>query len=136
MFILGGTNPLLSRYNLCSAGSPSVLRLNSMPTIKKYLRWAVLGLIFVLTASVNMFCVVIDNDGDGDPTTGLTIEFTVVPGKRIQVVANPVHQKSTLASKVFRAGFFYKQRTERSDDVSTNSSFSNLVNVLGSPLRC
>jgi hypothetical protein len=136
MFILGGTNPLLSRYNLRSAGSPSVLRLNSMPTIKKYLRWAVLGLIFVLTASVNMFCVVIDNDGDGDPTTGLTIEFTVVPGKRIQVVANPVHQKSTLASKVFRVGFFYKQRTERSDDVSTNSSFSNLVNVLGSPLRC
>jgi hypothetical protein len=107
-----------------------------MHTIKKYLRWAVLGLIFVLTASVNLFCVVIDNDGDGDPTTGLTIEFSAVPGKRIQVAANPMHQKSTTASKVFRAGFFYKQRTERSDDVSTNSSFSNLLNVLGSPLRC
>jgi hypothetical protein len=107
-----------------------------MLTIKKYFRWAVLGLIFVLTASVNLFCVVIDNDDDGDPTTGLTIEFTVVPGKRIQVVANPVHQKSTLASKVFRSGFFYKQRTERSDDVNTNSSFSNLIDVLGTPLRC
>jgi hypothetical protein len=113
-----------------------VLRLNSMPTIKKYLRWAVLGLIFLLTASVNLFCVVIDNDNDGDPTTGVTIEFTAVQGKRIQVVANPVHQKSTLASKVFRSCFFYKQRTERSDDVNTNSSFSNLINVLGSPLRC
>ena len=107
-----------------------------MLTIKKYFRWAVLGLIFVLTASVNLFCVVIDNDDDGDPTTGLTIEFTVVPGKRIQVVANPVHQKSTLASKVFRSAFFYKRRIERSDDVNTNSSFSNLINVLGSPLRC
>jgi hypothetical protein len=107
-----------------------------MPTIKKYFRWAVLGLIFVLTASVNLFCVVVDNDGDGDPTTGLTIEFTVVPGKRIQVVANPVQQKSIVASRVFRSNFFYKQRTERSDDMNTNSSFSNLINVLGSPLRC
>jgi len=107
-----------------------------MRVIQRYLRWALLGLIFVLTASVNLFCVVIDNDGDGDPTTGLTIEFTVVPGKRIQVVANPVHLKSTLASKVFRARFFYKQRIERSDDVNTNSSFSNLVDRLGSPLRC
>ena len=107
-----------------------------MHTIRKYLRWALLGLIFVLTASVNLFCVVIDNDGDGDPTTGVTIEFTAVQGKRIQVVANPVHQKSTLASKVSRSCFFYKQRTERSDDVNTNSSFSNLINVLGSPLRC
>ena len=93
-------------------------------------------MIFVLTASVNLFCVVIDNDGDGDPTTGLTIEFTLVAGKRIQVVSNPVHQKSTLAPKVFRSAFFYKQRTEHSDDANTNSSFSNLVNVLGSPLRC
>jgi hypothetical protein len=107
-----------------------------MPIIKKYLRWALLGLIFVLTASVNLFCVVIDNDDDGDPTTGLTIEFTVVPGKRIQVVANPVHQKSMLAAKVFRAGFFYKQRIEHSDDANTNSSFSNLIDRLGSPLRC
>ncbi len=107
-----------------------------MHTIKKYLRWGLLGLIFVLTASVNLFCVVVDNDGDGDPTTGVTIEFCAVQGKRIQVVANPMHQRSTLASKVFRSGFFYKQRIERSDDVNTNSSFSNLVNPLGSPLRC
>jgi hypothetical protein len=107
-----------------------------MPTIKKYLRWALLGLIFVLTASVNLFCVVVDNDGDGDPTTGVTIEFCAVQGKRIQFVANQMQQKSTLASKVFRSAFFYKQRIERSDDVNTNSSFSNLVNTLGSPLRC
>src|SRR3954447_15216304 len=136
MFILSKTNPLLRRYNLYDAGSCLFCELNSMLTIKKYFRWAVLGLIFVLTASVNLFCIVIDNDDDGDPTTGLTIEFTVVPGKRIQVVANPVHQKSTLASKVFRSGFIYKQRIERSDGVNTNSSFSNLIYVLGSPLRC
>jgi hypothetical protein len=107
-----------------------------MRRIKKYLRWAVLGLIFLLTASINLFCVVVDNDGDGDPTTGVTIEFCAVQGKRIQVVVNPVHLKSTLASKVFRAGFFYKQRIEHSDDANTNSSFSNLIDRLGSPLRC
>ena len=107
-----------------------------MPTIKRYLRWAVLGLIFVLTASVNLFCVVIDNDGDGDPTTGVTIEFSAVQGQRIQVVSNPIHLNSTLASKVFRAGFFYRQRMERSDDLDTNSGFFNLTVLLASPLRC
>jgi acyl-coenzyme A thioesterase PaaI-like protein len=107
-----------------------------MPTIKRYLRWAVLGLIFVLTASVNLFCVVIDNDDDGDPTTGLTIEFTAVQGKRIQVVASPVHLKSTVAFKVFRARFFRKQRVERSNELNTNSSFSSLIDILGPPLRC
>ena len=100
------------------------------------MRWAVLGLIFVLTASVNLFCVVIDNDDDGDPTTGLTIEFTAVQGKRIQVVASPVHLKATVAFKVFRARFFHKQRFERSNELNTNSSFSNLINLLGPPLRC
>lgn len=107
-----------------------------MLMIKRYLRWALLGLIFVLTASVNLFCVVIDNDGDGDPTTGVTIEFTIVQGKRIQVVTNPVHLNSTLAAKVFRAGFFYKQRMERSGDLDSNSGFFNLIVLLASPLRC
>lgn len=107
-----------------------------MRTIQRCLRWALLGLIFLLTASVNLFCVVIDNDGDGDPTTGLTIEFTVVPGKRIQIATNPMHLSSTLAAKVFRAGFFYKQRIERSDDLDTNSGFFNLTVLLASPLRC
>lgn len=107
-----------------------------MLTIKKYLRWAVLGLIFVLTASVNLFCVVIDNDDDGDPTTGLTIEFTAVQGKRIQVVASPVHLKSTPVSKLFRVRFFHKQRGERSNELNTNSSYSNLIDLLGPPLRC
>jgi hypothetical protein len=109
---------------------------NSMRKIQRYLRWALLGLIFVLTASVNLFCVVIDNDGDGDPTTGVTIEFSIVQGKRIQVVTNPIHLHSTHASKVFRAGFFYKQRMERSDDLNTNSSYFNLTVLLASPLRC
>lgn len=107
-----------------------------MRTIQRYLRWALLGLIFLLTASVNLFCVVIDNDGDGDPTTGVTIEFSAVQSQRIQVVANPIHLNSTLASKVFRAGFFYKQRIERSDDLDTNSGFFNLTVLLASPLRC
>ena len=107
-----------------------------MRKIQRYLRWALLGLIFVLTASVNLFCVVIDNDGDGDPTTGVTIEFSVVQGQRIQVVADPIHLHSTLGSKVFRTGFFYKLRMERSDDLDTNSGFFNLIVFLASPLRC
>lgn len=107
-----------------------------MRTIRRYLRWALLGLIFLLTASVNLFCVVIDNDDDGDPTTGLTIEFTAVQGKKIQVVASPVHLKSTIASKVFRSRFFHKQRLERSNELNTNSSYSNLIDLLGPPLRC
>jgi hypothetical protein len=114
----------------------SAAGLNSMPTIQKYLRWALLGLIFVLTASVNLFCIVIDNDNDGDPTTGVTIEFTVVPGKRIQIVANPMRLKSAVVAKVFRAGFFYKQRIDHSNDVNTNSTLSDLIDRLGSPLRC
>jgi hypothetical protein len=85
---------------------------------------------------VNLFCVVIDNDNDGDPTTGVTIEFTVVPGKRIQIVANPMRLKSAVVAKVFRAGFSYKQRIDHSNDVNTNSSFSDLIDRLGSPLRC
>lgn len=113
-----------------------MIKLDSMHTIRKCLRWALLGLIFLLTASVNLFCVVIDNDNDGDPTTGVTIEFTVVPGKRIQVVANPMRLKPAVAGKVFRAAFFYKQRSDHSNDVSTNSSFSDLLDRLGSPLRC
>jgi hypothetical protein len=112
------------------------MRSNSMRTIQKYLRWALLGLIFVLTASVNLFCVVIDNDNDGDPTTGVTIEFTVVPGKRIQIVANPMRLKPAVAGKVFRTAFFYKQRSDQSNDINTNSSFSDLLDRLGSPLRC
>lgn len=135
MFILGRTNPLLSRYNLATLAVFRQLR-TRMLTIKKYLRWALLGLIFVLTASVNLFCIVIDNDDDGDPTTGLTIEFTAVQGKRIQVVASPVHLKSAVASKVFRAKFFHKQRVERSNDLNTNSTFSSLIDLLGPPLRC
>lgn len=107
-----------------------------MRHIQKYLRWALLGLIFVLTASVNLFCVVVDNDGDGDPTTGVTIEFSAVQGKRIQIVVNPIHLNSTLASKVFRAGFFYRQRMLRSDDLDTNSGYFNLTVLLASPLRC
>ena len=107
-----------------------------MRTIKRYLRWALLGLIFVLTASVNLFCVVIDNDDDGDPTTGLTIEFTAVQGKRIQVVADPMHLKSTLPSKILRARFFHKQRIDRSNELDTNSNFSSLIDLLGPPLRC
>src|SRR5882672_6000854 len=108
MFILGKINYLLSRYNLGRRGQFSawLVRPNSMLTIQRYLRWALLGLIIVLTASINLFCIVIDNDDDGDPTTGVTIEFHVVPGKRVQVAASLVHVQSTLASNLFGSVFF------------------------------
>jgi hypothetical protein len=107
-----------------------------MLMIKRYLCGALLGLIIVLTASINLFCVVVDNDGDGDPTTGVTIEFRVVQNKRLQVVTNLLHLHSTLASKVFRARFVSTQRIERSDVLDTTSGFFNLIDLLASPLRC
>jgi hypothetical protein len=107
-----------------------------MRVIQRYLRWALLGLIFVLTASVNLFCVVVDNDDDGDPTTGVTIEFSVIQGKRIQAVTNPVRLHSTLACKAFRARFVHTQRIDRWNDVDSSSGFFNLIDRLASPLRC
>jgi hypothetical protein len=107
-----------------------------MLTIKRCLRCALLGLIFVLTASVNLFCVVVDNDGDGDPTTGVTIEFTAVQGKRIQVATNLKQVHSTLAPKLLRAAFFHTQLLKGSDDLDTTSGIFNLIDLLASPLRC
>lgn len=107
-----------------------------MRTIKKYLGLALLGLIIVLTASVNLFCVVVDNDGDGDPTTGVTIEFHVIQGKKAQVVTNLAHMQSPVHAKLFRAGLPSVQLVERPADLDTHSDFSNLIDLLGSPLRC
>jgi hypothetical protein len=107
-----------------------------MRTIKKYLGLALLGLIIVLTASVNLFCVVVDNDGDGDPTTGVTVEFHVIQGKKVQVVTNLAHMHSSIAAKLFRAGLPSMQLVERPADLENSSGFANLIDLLGSPLRC
>jgi hypothetical protein len=107
-----------------------------MRTIKKYLGWALLGLIIVLTASVNLFCVVVDNDNDGDPTTGVTVEFHVIQGKRTQVVTNLTHMHSPITAKLFGAGLPSTQLVERPADLDNDSDVSNLIDLLGSPLRC
>lgn len=107
-----------------------------MRTIKKYLGWALLGLIIVLTASVNLFCVVVDNDGDGDPTTGVTVEFHVIQGKKAQVVTNLAHMQSPIAAKLLRAGLPTIHVVERPADLDNPSVFSNLIDLLASPLRC
>jgi hypothetical protein len=107
-----------------------------MIAIKKCLRWALLGLIMVLTASVNLFCVVVDNDNDGDPTTGVTVEFHVIQGKKAQVVTNLAHMQSPIAAKLFRTGLPPIQVVERPADLDNPSDFSNLIDLLGSPLRC
>ena len=107
-----------------------------MLAIKKYLRWALLGLIMVLTASVNLFCVVVDNDNDGDPTTGVTVEFHVIQGKKAQVVTNLAHMQSPIAAKLFRAGLPPVYVAERPADLDNHSVFSNLIDLLASPLRC
>ena len=107
-----------------------------MRTIKKYLGLALLGLVIVLTASVNLFCVVVDNDGDGDPTTGVTIEFHVIQGKKAQFVTNLAHMYSPIAAKLFRDGMPSTQLLERPADLDNDSSFSNPIDLLGSPLRC
>ena len=107
-----------------------------MPKIKRYLRWALLGLTIVLTASVNLCCVVVDNDGDGDPTTGLTIEFSAVQGKSIQLATDQLHVRSTLPSTIFRTGLFHTLLIERSNHQDTKAGFFNLIDLLASPLRC
>jgi hypothetical protein len=107
-----------------------------MRTIKKYLGLALLGLIIVLTASVNLFCVVVDNDGDGDPTTGVTIEFHVIQGKRAQFVTNLSHIYSPVAAKLFRAAIPSTQLVEQTADLDNDSDFSDVIDLLGSPLRC
>jgi hypothetical protein len=100
------------------------------------MRWALLGLVIVLTASINLFCVVVDNDDDGDPTTGVTIEFHVIQGKRHQVVSDLSHSHSSIVSKMFRTGLPSMQMVERPADLDTASGFSNLIDLLASPLRC
>ena len=108
-----------------------------MRTIKKYLGLALLGLVIVLTASVNLFCVVVDNDGDGDPTTGVTIEFHVIQGKKAQFVTNLAHMYSPIAAKLFRDGIPSITRlVERPADLDNGSDFSDLIDLLGPPLRC
>lgn len=107
-----------------------------MRTIKKYLGLAMLGLVIVLTASVNLFCVVVDNDGDGDPTTGVTIEFHVIQGKKAQFVTNLAHMYSPIAARLFRDGIPTMQMVEHPADLDNPSVFSNPIDVLASPLRC
>jgi hypothetical protein len=107
-----------------------------MRTIKKYLGLALLGLVIVLTASVNLFCVVVDNDGDGDPTTGVTIEFHVIQGKKAQFVTNLAHMYSPIAAKLFREGIPSTQLVVRPADLGNDSDSSNLIDLLGPPLRC
>ena len=105
-----------------------------MRTIKKYLGLALLGLIIVLTASVNLFCVVVDNDGD--PTTGVTVEFHVIQGKKAQFVTNLAHVYSPVAAKLFRAAVPSTPLLEQPAALGNDSDFSNLIDVLGPPLRC
>jgi len=104
--------------------------------IQKCLRGALLGLLIVLTASLNLFCIVVDNDGDGDPTTGVTIEFSAVQGKRVQVATSLRNPHATLAPNVFRRGFFHRPLIERSVGFDTTSRSFSLIDLLASPLRC
>lgn len=132
-----GNNLFQSRYNLSSsAGNVRELGSNLMRTIKKYLGLALLGLVIVLTASINLFCVVVDNDNDGDPTTGVTVEFHVIQGKKAQFVTNLAHIYSPIAAKLFRATVPSTQFVERSADLANDSDFSSLIDLLGPPLRC
>lgn len=107
-----------------------------MQTIKKYLGMALLGLVIVLTASVNLFCIVVDNDGDGDPTTGVTVEFHVIQARKAQFVTALAHIYSPIAAKLFRAAVPSTQLVERPADLGNDSDFSNLIDLLGPPLRC
>jgi hypothetical protein len=105
-----------------------------MTLVKKFLSRAVLALMFVLTASAGMFCIVVDNDGDGDPTTGLTIEFTLLPCKKSPGVTK-LQMQSTVGPKMCRVAPFRRPSFERSGELRASSDSFNLVE-LASPLRC
>ena len=106
-----------------------------MTVIQRCLRCTLLGLLIVLTASLNLFCVFIDSD-DGDPTTGVTLEFSAVQGKKTQVTNNLRNPHSNLTPKLFRRGFIHTLLVEKPVDVETASGSPNLTVLLASPLRC
>jgi len=132
MQILGAINPRLSCYTLSGCGP----ELRSMTLVKRYLRWGLLGLIFLLTASASMLYVVIDNDGDGDPTTGTIVEFSIISCKEVQVSASTVQAHSNRTARMPRIAHPTNWLSEKLEQVRPAPLLLGASDSFLAPLRC
>lgn len=107
-----------------------------MTLFKRYSRWGLLGLIFLLTTSSPLLCVVIDNDGDDDPTTGTVVEFNIISCKEVRIAANMVRAHSTRISRMPRMAHPRNWLSEQLEEVRHSpTSFGPSESFLA-PLRC
>src|ERR1051326_4302910 len=132
MEILGAINQRSSCYTLSGCGP----ELRSMTLVKRYLRWGLLGLIFLLTASTSMLYVVIDNDGDGDPTTGTIVEFSIISCKEVQVSASTVQAHSKRTARMPRISHPTNWLSEQVEQVRPAPLLLGASDSFLSPLRC
>jgi hypothetical protein len=107
-----------------------------MTLVKRYLRWGLLGLIFLLTASTSMLCVVVDNDGDGDPTTGTTVEFSIICCKEVQAATKIVQAHSSRISRMPRIAHLRNWLSEQLEDVGRTPLLLTPSESFLAPLRC
>jgi hypothetical protein len=107
-----------------------------MALVKRYFRWGLLGLFFLLTASTSMLCVVVDNDGDNDPTTGTIVEFSIISCKEVQVATNIVQAHSNRISRMPRTAHPTNWLSEQSEEVRLAPVLLTSPESFLAPLRC
>jgi hypothetical protein len=107
-----------------------------MTLVKRYLRWGFLGLIFLLTATSPLLCVVIDNDGDGDPTTGTVVEFSIISCREVQVSSSVVQAHSRRVSRMPRIAHPTTWLSEQLEEVPPAPLLSAASESFLTPLRC
>lgn len=107
-----------------------------MTLVKRYLRWGLLGLIFLLTASTSLLCVVIDNDGDGDPTTGTIVEFSIISCKEVQAATKIVQAHSKRISRMPRTAPLRNWLSEQLEEIWHAPALLVSSEPFLTPLRC
>lgn len=107
-----------------------------MTLVKRYLRWGLLGLFFLLTASTSMLYVVVDNDGDGDPTTGTVVEFTIFSCKEVRVANSMVQAHSNSSARMPRIAHRSHWLSEQLEQVPRTAGLSASAESFVAPLRC
>lgn len=138
MEILGAINHMERCYNLQNqvTSTDCGIKLRSMTLVKRYLRWGLLGLIFLLTASAPMLCVVIDNDDDNDPTTGTIVEFSIISCKEIRAATSMVQAHSNRTSEVVRVARPKNWSSKQLEEVRRALVLLAPSESFPSPLRC
>jgi len=132
MKILGAINYRLPCYTSAGFGNKTA----SMTLVKRYFRWGLLGIVFLLTALAPMLCVVVDNDGDGDPTTGTIVEFSIITCKEIRVATSMVQAHSSRISRMPRAAHSRNWLSEQLEAVRPAPVLLASSESFLTPLRC